>query len=126
MELKIAALVLAGVCAAALAFVAASRIPRLTAWMLDRLARRRSAAPQTLSEPGPSPQQVRDLIALGARVPDHGKLAPWRFVVIEPAPKARLVEKLRAQAQSQPNPDQAAAKLGRRGLSALSVSGGRE
>lgn len=89
--------------------------------LLDRLARRRSAAPQTLGEPGPTPEQVRDLIALGARVPDHGKLAPWRFVILEPGPKARLVEKLRAQARSQPNPDQAAAKLAKLAAAPLTI-----
>lgn len=88
--------------------------------LLDRLARRRSAAPQTLGLPGPSPDQVRDLIALGARVPDHGKLSPWRFVVIEPGPKAALVEKLKAAAKGQPNPDQATAKLAK--LSAAPVT----
>ena len=79
--------------------------------LLDILARRRSSPAQTLGEPGPSREQVRDLIAIGARAPDHGKLAPWRFVVFEPGPKATLVEKLRAVAANQPNPDQAVAKL---------------
>jgi len=89
--------------------------------MLDRLARRRSAPAQTLGGPGPTPDQVRDLIALGARVPDHGKLAPWRFVVIEPGPKARLVEALRGVAQGQPNPDQAVAKLGKLAAAPLTI-----
>lgn len=79
--------------------------------LLDTLARRRSSPAQTLGEPGPSPAQVRDLISIGARAPDHGKLAPWRFVVFEPGPKATLIEKLRAIAARQPNPDQANAKL---------------
>ena len=79
--------------------------------LLDILARRRSSPAQTLGAPGPNPAQVADLIALAARAPDHGKLAPWRFVVIEPEPKARLVEALTKLAASQPNPDQALAKL---------------
>ena len=50
--------------------------------LLDMLARRRSTPAQALGLPGPSPEQVRDIIALGARSPDHGKLAPWRVVTI--------------------------------------------
>lgn len=79
--------------------------------LLDILARRRSSPAQTLGEPGPSPQQVRDLIAIGARAPDHGKLAPWRFVIFEPEPKAALVEQLARIAERQPHPEQARAKL---------------
>lgn len=50
---------------------------------LTLLKRRRSTAAIGLSEPGPSAEQVEDLIGIGARVPDHGKLAPWRFVIFE-------------------------------------------
>lgn len=81
--------------------------PRLLTW----LARRRSSPAQTLGAPGPSPEQLQDIIAVGARAPDHGKLAPWRFVVIEPRAKAELVERLSALAEGQPNPEQARAKL---------------
>ncbi len=45
------------------------------------LRRRRSAPPATLSGPGPGPAEVELLLALAARVPDHGKLVPWRFIV---------------------------------------------
>ncbi len=50
---------------------------------LAMLARRRSVPPQLLAEPGPDPDQLKTLLTLAARVPDHGKLAPWRFVVFE-------------------------------------------
>ncbi len=89
--------------------------------LLDILARRRSTPAQALGLPGPSPQQVRDLIALGARAPDHGKLAPWRFVIIEPGPKAALVARLEVLAAGQPNPEQAAAKLAKLAAAPLSV-----
>lgn len=79
--------------------------------LLDILARRRSTPAQALGLPGPTPEQVRDIIAVGARSPDHGKLAPWRFVIIDPGPKAALVARLEALAARQPNPEQAAAKL---------------
>ncbi|HKD22845.1 MAG TPA: nitroreductase, partial [Rhizomicrobium sp.] len=32
---------------------------------------------------GPSPAQLREILAAGARAPDHGKLAPWRFILFE-------------------------------------------
>jgi len=89
--------------------------------LLDVLARRRSSPAQTLAAPGPSRAQVADLIRLGARVPDHGKLAPWRFVVIEAEPKARLVERLRALAAGRPDADQAAAKLAKLAAAPVSV-----
>ena len=62
--------------------------------LLDILARRRSTPAQALGLPGPSPQQVRDLIALGARAPDHGKLAPWRLVIIEGDARSRAGARL--------------------------------
>jgi len=86
-------------------------VPTPAPQALALMARRRSAPAQALGEPGPSPEQVRDLIRLGARVPDHGKLAPWRFVVIERPAKDVLVDRLRALAPAQPDPDKAAAKL---------------
>lgn len=48
---------------------------------LALLARRRSSKPFHLADPGPSRGQLEALLRLATRVPDHGKLAPWRFVV---------------------------------------------
>lgn len=50
---------------------------------LTLLARRRSSKLMQLAEPAPTSQELDALINLAARVPDHGKLGPWRFVVIE-------------------------------------------
>lgn len=47
------------------------------------LALRRSAGKSSLSTPGPSPDQVDELLRIAARVPDHRKLEPWRFIVFE-------------------------------------------
>jgi nitroreductase len=65
-----------------------------SAALLQRLALRRSASAVTLAAPGPSAREIEDLLAVAARVPDHGKLFPWRFIVIEGAAKAALVAKL--------------------------------
>ena len=55
---------------------------------LSFLATRRSASAVTLAAPGPDEEEVAALIRLAARVPDHGKLAPWRFIVLEGDGKA--------------------------------------
>jgi nitroreductase len=47
------------------------------------LAARRSASPALMHGPGPDAAELQTLLALAARVPDHGKLAPWRFIVFE-------------------------------------------
>ncbi|ASP33224.1 nitroreductase [Labrenzia sp. VG12] len=48
------------------------------------LRKRRSHPAITMSEPGPDDDEVRDLLTIAARVPDHGKLAPWRFILFRP------------------------------------------
>ena len=78
---------------------------------LALLATRRSSSAALLRPPAPDADQLQDLIRLAARAPDHGKLNPWRFVIMQGEPKAVLVERLRALAASQPNPDKAVAAL---------------
>jgi nitroreductase len=78
--------------------------------VLSFLATRRSASAVTLTGPGPSADEVKTLIALASRVPDHGKLAPWRFIILEGAGKAAYAERLEALAQSR-NDARAVAKL---------------
>lgn len=78
--------------------------------VLRFLATRRSASAVTLGGPGPSTDEIRTLIALATRVPDHGKLAPWRFIVLEGEGKAAFAAKLEALAQSRGDA-KAAAKL---------------
>jgi nitroreductase len=48
------------------------------------LATRRSGKPRDLVAPGPSPAELEQILAVAARTPDHGKLAPWRFAVVPP------------------------------------------
>lgn len=49
---------------------------------LDLLKTRRSVPPPLLDEPGPDRAQLEAILTAASRVPDHGKLAPWRFIVI--------------------------------------------
>jgi len=64
---------------------------------LDFLRRRRSVPSRLLGEPGPTPAQLDALLAEAVRVPDHGKLAPWRFLRIEGAARHALGELLAAR-----------------------------
>jgi nitroreductase len=50
--------------------------------MLSLLRTRRSGRPRDMVEPGPDSDQLRQMLEIAIRVPDHGKLAPWRFVVV--------------------------------------------
>jgi nitroreductase len=50
---------------------------------LDLLTSRRSVKPMELTAPGPNPAQLDTILTVATRVPDHGKLAPWRFIVFE-------------------------------------------
>ncbi len=50
--------------------------------LLSHLATRRSTKPRNLVAPGPDAAQIAAILAAAARTPDHGKLAPWRFVTV--------------------------------------------
>ncbi|MBX6424763.1 MAG: nitroreductase [Variibacter sp.] len=50
---------------------------------LELLKTRRSVKVADLIAPGPSPAELDTLLRIASRVPDHGKLAPWRFIVFE-------------------------------------------
>jgi nitroreductase len=88
--------------------------------VLRFLALRRSAAAVTLAEPAPDADQLADLLRLATRVPDHGKLAPWRFIVLEGAGKAAFVERLEALSQDRGDPS-LAAKLAKLKIPPLAV-----
>ena len=49
----------------------------------DYLKTRRSVGIGFLKDPGPTPDELQEILTIGTRVPDHGKLTPWRLVVIE-------------------------------------------
>src|SRR5687768_10439063 len=49
---------------------------------LALLETRRSGRPRDMVAPGPSAEQLERILAIAARVPDHGKLFPWRFVTV--------------------------------------------
>ena len=89
---------------------------------LTFLARRRSASAATLREPAPNETELRTLLTLATRVPDHGKLAPWRFVVLSGEIKTAFVARLEAVAATRPDGDQLIAKLAKLRIPPLSVA----
>ncbi len=60
--------------------------------IIDFLSARRSVKPDRLIAPGPSTEELETILTIASRVPDHKKLAPWRFIVLEGDARARLGE----------------------------------
>ena len=77
---------------------------------LDLLKTRRSVKPREMSGPGPSPAELDTILTIGARVPDHGKLAPWRFIVFEGDGRRRAGDVI-ASVFARNNPQASAAEL---------------
>ncbi|WP_066650156.1 MULTISPECIES: nitroreductase family protein [Sphingomonas] len=59
---------------------------------LSLLATRRSGRPRDMVAPGPDAAQLDAMLAVAMRTPDHGKLAPWRFVIVDADQRDRLAE----------------------------------
>ena len=57
---------------------------------LELLLSRRSGSAKAMTDPGPSPEELQMILTAASRVPDHGKLFPWRFVVFEDEARAIL------------------------------------
>ena len=59
---------------------------------LELLKTRRSVKPIELAAPGPTEAEIETLLKIASRVPDHGKLAPWRFILFEGEARAAAGE----------------------------------
>ena len=79
--------------------------------MDDRLAQylrtRRTIPAVQLGEPGPGPATLREMLTIAARVPDHGKLAPWRFILFDSNSRAEAVAGLARIAAAHPDAKEA-------------------
>lgn len=64
--------------------------------LIDYLRTRRSIPAFQMREPGPSKEEVEAMLTLASRVPDHGKLAPWRFIVYAGPVRERISLELAA------------------------------
>lgn len=80
----------------------------------DYLLTRRSVGPAFLKDPGPSDDELRTMLTIATRVPDHGKLTPWRLVVIEGDARRAAGEALATiAARNNPGMDEAGLEIER-------------
>lgn len=86
-------------------------LPVVSAELQSRLRTRRSAPAQALAAPGPSDAELTQILEIGARTPDHGKLSPWRLVVMGPRSRAGVAEQLGGLAERRGLPPKAQAVL---------------
>jgi nitroreductase len=63
---------------------------------LDFLATRRSGRPRDMVSPGPETLELQRILEISTRTPDHGKLAPWRFVIVAKDQREAFAEILHA------------------------------
>lgn len=77
---------------------------------LSLMLTRRSIKPRELAAPGPDAVQMNTILQAASRVPDHGKLAPWRFVIIGADQRDAFAQLLRAALQAE-KPDVQAGEL---------------
>ncbi len=59
-----------------------SELNNLDSKTIDFLTTRRSTVARMMDEPGPSDDEMKKIMEAGMRVPDHGRLTPWRFITI--------------------------------------------
>lgn len=78
--------------------------------LLDYLSRRRSVPAKDLTEPGPTTEQIEAMISAAARVPDHGRMFPWHFIVFRDGARYELGAILKA-AQLKKDPDTPVEKI---------------
>ena len=72
--------------------------------IIDFLLTRSSAPIADLHEPGPTAAEIATLVAAAVRVPDHGRLAPWRFILYRGEARTAVGEKLADLAESREGP----------------------
>lgn len=75
----------------------------MAAELASYLTSRRTIPAAQLGEPGPDPATLRTMLTIAARVPDHGKLAPWRFIVFDRKARERAIEGLVRIAEKHPD-----------------------
>ena len=64
--------------------------------LLAFLRTRRSPGLRSLSGPAPTPAELRTMLTIASRVPDHGKLVPWRFIIIRGDRRRELGDRIGA------------------------------
>jgi nitroreductase len=59
---------------------------------IDTILARRSVSPRLVRDPGPDDGELRTILSAGARAADHGKMRPWRFIIVRGDARVRLGE----------------------------------
>lgn len=86
-------------------------LPRRDPALIAYLQTRRSAPAQALAAPGPSEADLQTILDIALRTPDHGKLFPWRLVVLTPQTRMALGHSLSPLADAQADQNKARAVL---------------
>ena len=81
-----------------------TRKPELSRSVLDFLLSRRSAPIDDMTGPGPSDDEIATMLKVATRVPDHGRLAPWRFILYRGDSQVRVGELLAELAEKREGP----------------------
>lgn len=76
----------------------------MNAAVIDFLSSRKSAPIDLMTEPGPSDAEIETMIRIASRVPDHGRLVPWRFILYRGQARHEIGEKLAALAEKLEGP----------------------
>jgi nitroreductase len=78
--------------------------------LIEAIVGRRTVPQLKMAEPGPSEEELRALLEAGAAAPDHGRVRPWRFLLVRGEARARLGQ-LFAEAAMAERPDLSAADI---------------
>lgn len=76
----------------------------MTSPVMDFLLARRSAPIAELKDPAPSDAEIKTILTAASRVPDHGRLTPWRFILYRGEARERVGELLAARAEEREGP----------------------
>lgn len=76
----------------------------MTTSVIDHLLTRNSAPIPELKEPAPSDSQIETMLTAASRVPDHGRLAPWRFILYRGDARVKVGERLLELAEKREGP----------------------
>jgi nitroreductase len=81
----------------------------------DYLLTRRSVGIAFLQAPGPNSDELEQILTIGTRVPDHGKITPWRLVLIAGEDRAKAGEALaEIAARNRPGLDEGSLEIERK------------
>jgi nitroreductase len=76
----------------------------MTTSVIDHLLTRNSAPIPELKEPAPTDSQIETMLTAASRVPDHGRLSPWRFILYRGDARVKVGERLQELAEKREGP----------------------